>query len=206
MVTAFAVEMAREFDNGTTISRGGVFDYLGVELNSVVCPGTMIVSMVKYRQKIIEAFPEVLRRTKAYPATATDNLSKVREDEDRELLSEEMAKQFHRTTAQLLFICKRARPDVETVVSFLTTRVKQPDKDDWKKLKHDLMYLKGTLYMKRYLIADNLSNIVWWVDGSFGVHWDSRGHTGVMMSMGKSATVNISRKHKLNTGARLKRN
>jgi hypothetical protein len=130
-----------------------------------------------------------------------DNLFKVREDEDRELLSEEMAKKFHRTVAQLLFLCKRARPDIETLISFLTTRVKQPDKDDWGKLRHGLMYLKGTLYMKRYLTADNLSNIVWWVDGSFGVHWDSRGHTGAMMSMGKGAIVNIARKHKMNVAS-----
>ena len=110
----------------------------------------------------------MLRGTKACPAE--DNLFKVREDEDGELLSEEMAKKFHRTVAQLLFLCKRARPDIETLVSFLTTRVKQPDKDDWGMLRHGLMYLKGTLCMKRYLTADNLSNIIWWVDGSFGVH------------------------------------
>ena len=91
------------------------------------------------------------------------------------LLCEEMARQFHRTTAQILFLCKRARPDVETLVSFLTTRVKSPDEDDWGKLRHGLMYLKGTLHTKRYLTADNLYNIVWWVDGSFGVHWVSRG-------------------------------
>ena len=59
---------------------------------------------------------------------------------------------------------------METLVSFLATRVKEPDVDDWGKLKHGLMYLKGTLYLKRYLTADLLSNIVWWVDGSFGVH------------------------------------
>ena len=85
---------------------------------------------------------------------------KVQEDGDRELLGPEMAKKFHRTVAQLLFLCKRARPDIETLVSFLTTRVKQPDKDDWGKLRHGLMYLKGALHMKRYLTADNLSNIV----------------------------------------------
>ena len=60
------------------------------------------------------------------------------------------------------------------------------------------MYLKGMLYMKRYLTAESLSNIVWWVDGSFGVHWDSKGHTGGMMSMVKGAIVNISRKHRMN--------
>ena len=63
------------------------------------------------------------------------------------------------------------------------------------------MYLKGTRYMKMYLTADNLSNIIWWVDGSFGVHWDSRGHTGAMMSMGKGAIVNIARKHKMNVAS-----
>ena len=122
VVTAFAVAMGKEFGNGTTIKRGKVFEYLGMELDFETCPGTMIVSMIKYLQKIIQEFPEILKATTACPAT--DNLFTIRE-EDRELLSEEMAKQFHRTTAQLLFFCKLARPDVETLISFLTTRVKQ---------------------------------------------------------------------------------
>ena len=46
------------------------------------------------------------------------------------------------------------------------------------------MYLKGTLYMKRRVFADSLTSIVWWVDGSYGVHWDSKGHIGAIMSMG----------------------
>ena len=104
-----------------------------------------------------------------------------------------MARQFHRTVAQLLFLCKRARPDVETPVSFLTTRVQEPDEDDWGKLKHCLVYLKNTLHMKRYLSAERLSSIFWWVDGSYGVHWDSKGHTGAVMKMGRGAIVNISR-------------
>ena len=95
----------------------------------------------------------------------------------------------------------RARPDIQTAVSFFTTRVKAPDEDDWKKLHHVLMYLKGTLHMKRYLSATKLSSIFWWVDGSYGTHWDSKGHTGALMSMGRGAIVNISRKHKLNVGS-----
>ena len=88
----------------------------------------MIISMIRYLQKVIDEFPEVLRGTKACPAG--NNLFKVREGEDRELLSEEMTKKFHRRVAQLLFLCKRPRPDTEPLVSFLTTRVTQPDKDD----------------------------------------------------------------------------
>ena len=155
--------------------------------------------MIKYLQKIIDKFPEVLMGTKACPAG--DNLLKIQNNKDRELMPEEMARQFHLTTAKILFLCKRSGPDVETLVYFLTTRVKEPDVDGWGKLRHGLMYLKGTLYMKWYLTTDSLSNIVWWVDRSFGVHWDSKGHTGAMMSIGKGAIVNISRKQKMNVAS-----
>ena len=99
-----------------------------MQLDFGTCPGSMIISMIKYPQKILDEWPEVLGVTKACPAT--DNLFKVQEDEDRVLLCEEMARQFHRTPSQILFLCKRARPDVETLVSFLTTRVKSPDEDN----------------------------------------------------------------------------
>ena len=33
------------------------------------------------------------------------------------------------------------------------------------------------------------------------MHLDSKGHTGAMISMGKDAIVNVSRKHKLNVGS-----
>ena len=155
--------------------------------------------MIKYLQKVMDEWPEELTSSKINPAN--DHLFTTRDDEKREVLSEEMASQFHRPTAQLLFLTMRAKPDIQTAVSFFTTRVKEPDMDDWGKLRHTLMYLKGTLHLKRRLSADSLSHILWWVDGSYGVHWDSKGHTGALMSMGRGAIVNISRKHTLNVGS-----
>ena len=73
--------------------------------------------------------------------------------------------------------------------------------DDWKKFRHSMRYLKSTMHMKHHLSADNLTNLMWWVDGSYEVHWDSKGHTGAMMSMGTSTIVNVSRRHKLNVGS-----
>ena len=101
----------------------------------------------------------------------------------------------------MLFLCKHFRHNIEPLVSFLTTRVKESDEDDCVKLKHGLMYLKGTLYMKRHMKADSLSMIRWWVDASYRVHWYCKGHTGEMLAMGKGALMNIARKHKLNTGS-----
>ena len=151
----------------------------------------MIVSMVKYLQNIIEGFPELIKSTSLSPAG--DHLFDVREEDDRKVLQEEQARKFHRTVAQLLFLCKRARLDIEPLVSFLTTRVKEPDEDDWGKLKHGLKYLKSTLYMKRHMSAECLNIIRWWVDVSYGVHWDCKGHTRAMMSMGKGSIVNVSK-------------
>ena len=74
MVTAFAVDMANIYGAKTNISRGRVHDYLGMELDFGTCPGTLMISMIKYLQKIIDKFPEVLRGTKACPAG--DNIFK----------------------------------------------------------------------------------------------------------------------------------
>ena len=41
-------------------------------------------------------------------------------------------------------------------VAFLTTRVKNPDEDNWGKLKRVLKYLNGMKYLKLRLTMDNL--------------------------------------------------
>ena len=140
-------------------------EYLGMDIDWATEPGTMIVSMIKYLYKVIEEFPEVIKATRSSPAG--DHLFKVQEDADRKVLPEEQARQFHCTVAQLLLVCKRARPDIEPLVSFLMTRVKEPHKDDWIKLNHGLGYFKGTLYLKRHMRADSLNLIRLWVDASY---------------------------------------
>ena len=173
VVAVLAINLKTIYGPKTTISRAKVHDHLGIEIKCGTDQETMLVSMIKYLQKIIEDFPETLRGTKE--STVRDNLFESREEENIKLLPEEQASQFHQTVAQLLFLCMRDRPDVQTLVSFLTTRVKQPNKDEWGKRGHVLMYLKGTLYMKRYMSADSLCIIKWWVDALYGVHWDGNG-------------------------------
>ena len=90
---------------------------------------------------------------------------------------------------------------MQTLVSFLTKRVRSPDEDDWKKLKRGLMYLKGTMHMKLNITVDSLSTITWYVDASYGVHYDCKGHTGMMMTLGAGAAMSMSKAQKLNTGA-----
>ena len=78
------------------------------------------------------------------------------------------------------------------------TRVEAPDEDDWGKLKRVLKYLWGTRHMKLTLTVDNLHTLRWWVDAAYGVHWDSKGHTGMMMGKG---LLRVSRTGTSSTGA-----
>ena len=70
-----------------------------------------------------------------------DHLFSVRDADEAKYLPEEKAVAFHHTTAQLLFLSSQARRDIQTAVSFLTTRVKKLDEDSWGKLKRALKYL-----------------------------------------------------------------
>ena len=98
-------------------------------------------------------------------------------------------------------MCSRARRGIQTVVSFLTARVKNPDEYDWGKLKSVLKYLNGTRHMKLNMVVENMSLIRWWVDASYNVHWYSRGHNGAMVSLGKGAIISNSNKQNLNVNS-----
>jgi hypothetical protein len=82
-------------------------------------------------------------------------------------------------------------------VAFLTTCVKQPDNDDWGKLKRVLKYLLSTQYLRLTLSAESLSNIIWYVDASHQLHDDCKGHTGSILTFGHGATTSLSTKQKL---------
>ena len=114
-------------------------------------------------------------------------------------LSPEDADLYHRITAQLLYLCKRARPDLQTAVSFLTTRVQSPDTDDFRKLGRCVRYLKNTSHYPLTLETKSLNSIKWWIDASYGVHPDMRSHTGGTMTLGKGSVYSSSIRQKLNT-------
>ena len=54
VVTYFAQELGRRNRNKLKIKRGKVFDYLGMDLDFESCPGTMIISMIKYLDAMFE--------------------------------------------------------------------------------------------------------------------------------------------------------
>ena len=114
-------------------------------------------------------------------------------------MSEEGQTAFHHLVAKTLYISKRARPDVSTAVAFLTTRVKAPDVDDWRKLNHLREYLRAERLRPLILSADGSGVLMWYVDASFAVHPNMRSNTGGGLTMGRGFPLVSSTKQKLNT-------
>ena len=54
------------------------------------------------------------------------------------------------------------------------------------------------MYMKLTLEVDCMTTISWYVDASYGAHMDLKGHTGMMMTLGKGATMSFLHGQKLN--------
>ena len=132
-------------------------DYLGMDLDYSL-DGKVRVSMIRYVDKVLKDLPEQIRKTSSTPAA--DHLFNLRDPEETEKLgkwlSEEQVQHFHHAVVQLLFLSVRARRDIQTAVSFLTTRVRKPDE-----LKRVLQYLIDTNHMKLTLYVDSLGQIRW---------------------------------------------
>ena len=188
------------FEDGSgkmKVSRGKTHKYLGMEIDFTqerVCK----VSMFDYIEEIIKTFEQIAPEHKgSKECAAPKNLFVV--DEDAPKLDKSKAEKFHSLVMKIMFATKRARPDTGTAVSFLTTRVREPDQQDWDKLVYLMKYIRGTRKLPLMLSASGSGVLKWYVDGSFAVHPDMKGHTGAGLTMGRGYPITTSTKQKLNT-------
>ena len=177
-----------------TVTKGDRHTYLGMD---IYFPGNADVQvlMKDYLGEAVEEFPEDCSAYASSPAAT--HLFRV--NPNGVLLDEVRRKLLHRIVAKLLYVSKRARPDLLPAISFLTSRVTKADEDDWKKLKRVLQYVNSTIDLPLTLSIDKLCILKTWVDAAFAVHDDMKSHTGSMITLGKGAFHASSKRQKLNT-------
>ena len=117
--------------------------------------------------------PEEITETPETPAAA--KLFNFKDNNERELLDKTWDQALHHTVAQLLFSRIRYRKDVQTAIAFLMPRVRNPDEDDWKKLRRLLGYLKLTIKLPLILQADGVNVLKQSVDASYADNDNMRG-------------------------------
>ena len=107
-----------------TITRGKLYKYPGMT-NDYSSSGKVIFSVIKYIGKILDGIPEDTKGGSDTPAT--HHIFDISEGATK--LSQYNADLFHIFLAQLLYLSKRARPDIQLAVYFLCTIVIGPDTD-----------------------------------------------------------------------------
>jgi hypothetical protein len=164
------------------VTKGDFHDYLGMAFDFSKY-GQCKVTMEGFVNECIEHFN--VEGKSVTPALPT--LFEI--DEAAVPLNEDGVIEFHSRVAKLLYLAKRCRPDILCAVAFLSTRVKSPTEQDKVKLDRVLKYLAGTKELGLILeIGDHLL-VRSYVDASFGVHSDFKGHTGGTIQLGNSALV-----------------
>ena len=194
-VDHFIDQMEEEFGKEAPLSksRGKVHDYLGMVLDYSK-PGKLVLNMIDYIKTVLAEVPMEMRGRARTPAA--NHLFTVNNG-DPVPLDDERAKTFYRIVMQLQYLSQRARPDLRTAISFLCKRVTKSDEDDWKKLIRVVKYLDCTKSLMLTLEAGVDGVLHWFVDASFGVHHDMKGHTGALLTMGKGTLYSTSSAHKL---------
>lgn len=172
-----------------TYNIGNIHDYLGMVFD-ITETGRVKVFMTEYLKNVLALAN--IEGTVATPATS--KLFDVSADSPK--LDRKSAKRFHTIVAKLLYMSKRTRIDIMTAVSFLCTRVREPTVEDLAKLTRVLKYLNGTVNHYIILSIGDDFEIIVYVDASFAIHMDGKGHTGIFITLGIGPIYCRSSKHK----------
>ena len=78
------------------------------------------------------------------------------------------------------------------------TQLKEPNENNWGKLKWMMKYLKEKIHLKLKLSSDGMCINKWYVVASFVVHADCKGLTGAMIMLRKDTVLTLSWKQEVN--------
>lgn len=135
--------------------------------------------MTKYINEMLNEFPIKF-------STVNKNIMPVGvnmfEEDKGKLFNEQKRELFHQTTKKALFLCKRARPDIQPIISVLCMHVMSPGTKDWFKLVRMMKFLKLIRQDKLVLNASQgIAGVEWMIGTSFVVHPNFKSHTGAVM-------------------------
>ena len=170
---------------------GPVQQYLGMNLK--IYPNKIEISNPTYIEEILSSMDV----NTASPTPASNDLFMI--NPSSQLLNPIDKENFHTKVAQLLYLSKRTRPDIQLPVSFLATRVLSPTEQDNDKLLRVLKYLFGTKNLSLTLQASTDFRLSIFVDASYANHSDFKSHTGSVVRFGQSTLGGKSTKQKINT-------
>jgi hypothetical protein len=191
IVTLYIRKLHKEYGSleNLTVTRGKVHEYLGMTIDFRV-KSEVRFSQYDFLKKLLNSLPESLSTGKKNTA-APEYLFKTTDESC--LLDNKRKDLFHTITAKTLWLSQRSRTDVQLAVGFCCTRIQDPTEHDWKKLNHLMQYLRATRFIPLIIMSDGVNTVIY-IDGAHAVHSNCRGHSGLYVTQGKGAMINVSKK------------
>ena len=139
--------------------------------------GQVNITMLEYIYEILNASNKLDPMSgSTNSSAATVDLFKV--NEYCKKVNTNLDVEFHHPVSKIFFSTKRASPYNCTSISYLTTRVREPEKDDWAKLVHLIKYIICKNKLSLILSANGSVILKWCINGPFLVHPNIRLHAG----------------------------
>ena len=157
------------------VQKGNKIFYLGLQIDIDVNNHRIQLSQSGYVADLLREYPP----SNAAVSPATDNLFDT-SDEGTPVDPTAFASKL----MKLAYLAKRTRPDLLLAVSFLATRMKNPNNFDDIKLSRVYEYLLETREYV-YTLQPSSLRIIAWIDASYAVHSDARSHTGIIIGFGE---------------------
>jgi hypothetical protein len=174
-----------------TMEVGASHSYLGMQIT--MKDRRAIIDMSNFIEKLLDNCNE--KELKKHSSPAGKDIFTV--DEKASVLNEAERRSFHTSVAKLLYLSKRARPDILTATGFLCTRVTCATEQDRAKLRRLLGYLKATRKKKLHLKPKGTNELLEaFVDAAFAPHPDAKSQTGIAIFIAGMLVYAASRKQK----------
>ena len=177
-----------------TIDKGPIVNYLGMTMDYRGGGGKVKITMKGFIDEFLSDMDGVIDGTSDVPAGKN-----LFEPGDGGTIKQDRKEFFHSTVARLLYLAKRVRPDILVAISYLAKRVQQPNELDEKKLHKVVRYIRGSRDLGITLQPHSVISILAYIDASHAIHWNHRGHTGMVISMGRGPIYVKSSSQKINT-------
>ena len=193
LVDEFEKSVVAAYEN-VSVTKGKKHSYLG-RLFDFSVENDCRVSMSGYINGVME--DENVVGTASSPAS--NDLYKINPDAVRLNVSE--SKHFYSVVQRLLYLTVQFRRDLGVAIGFLTTRVREPDVDDVRKLDRVLKYLNGTRELCLVFRGDGTGQLSMCVsiDAAFGLHGDGKSHSGYVATIAGGSVEAKSKKQSLVT-------
>jgi len=147
-----------------TRNKGNKHTFLGMDIE-ILPDKKRAISTPQHIEEVVSDLREEIKGDVAIPVNTKSCT-----------LSDKKAELFHKLVAKLLWMTQRSWSDLETGVSFLCTRVQEPTEEDWTKFVRVVSFLQSTRTDRRIMGADSSNSLRTFVDASYAVHTNMRGH------------------------------